>query len=167
MNDASPDAPLLDEAHAAFIQHRVSMTVASHSAESVPSLTRAFGCRVSDDRGEVTVFVAAPQSAALLQNVRDGGAVAVVFSRPSTHETLQLKGTRARTAPAQHGDYAIMRAYAESFCHELEGLGFGAAYAAAMTSALQTQMVGVTFQPSAAFVQTPGPAAGTPLGQTP
>lgn len=41
------DTPLLDEALADFIQHHVSINVATRDAGNLPTLTRALGCRVS------------------------------------------------------------------------------------------------------------------------
>jgi hypothetical protein len=40
----------------------------------------------------------------LLECLRANGAIAAVFSRPSTHQTLQLKGVDAAVGPLAHGD---------------------------------------------------------------
>jgi hypothetical protein len=163
MSGVPPTDPVLDEAHADFIQHHVSMTVASCSAALAPSLVRAFGCRLSADRRCLTVFLALPLSQPVLADLRAGAGIAVVFTRPSTHETLQLKGTGAEIAALADGDRAIMRAYGTSFREELRRLGYPQIFTDAMTAPIEAGAVGVSFVPAAAFVQTPGPAAGQPL----
>jgi hypothetical protein len=164
MNGDPANAPLLDAEHAAFMQRRVSILLGSCSAEGVPSLARAYGCRVSPDRRSVTVFLAVPQSEALLRDLRAGGTVAVVFSRPSTHETLQLKGSVQRISPVEADDRPVMRAYARSFAEEVAPLGFDEAFQNAIMAPVEDEALAVTFVPAAAFVQTPGPSAGQPLG---
>jgi len=167
MNAAQPALPLLDEEHADFIQRRVSISVASCSRECVPTLARGYGCRVAPDRRSVTVFLALPQSEPLLADLRAGGAIAVVFSRPTTHQTIQLKGTQARVVPLEDGDRALMRAYGQSFSGEVRAIGYRDPFASAIVSLVEEEAVGITFTPTAAFVQTPGPTAGQPLAMKP
>jgi hypothetical protein len=164
MNGDPANAPLLDETHAGFIQRRVSILVGSCSADGAPSLARAYGCRVSPDRRSVTVFLAVLQSEALLRDLRAGGTVAAVFSRPSTHETLQLKGSVQRLAPVEPEDRPVMRAYGGSFAEEVAPLGFHAGFQTAIMAPVEHEAFALTFVPAAAFVQTPGPHAGRPLG---
>jgi hypothetical protein len=162
-----PGAPVLDEAHAAFIQHRVSVHVGSCSSERLPSLVRGLGCRVSADRCTVTVFLSVPRSEAVLRDLRAGGRIAVVFSRPSTHETLQLKGPGAAVVPLEHGDRALVRAYGESLAEEIRALGYEDPFVSALAIVAADDAVGIAFRPTAAFVQTPGPSAGQPLERGP
>jgi hypothetical protein len=167
MNAAEPAMPLLDEAHAAFIQRRVAINVASCGAERVPSITRAIGCRVSPDRRTVTVFLSLPRSEQLLRDLRAGGAIAAVFTLPTTHETIQLKGQLATIEALEPDDRAAIRTYAASFIEELKLLGYREPFASAMMSAIEDEAVAVRFAPSAAFLQTPGPNAGQRLGAQP
>jgi hypothetical protein len=160
-------APLLDEARAVFITQRVAMNVASCSAGRVPSLVRAHGCRVSADRRRVTLFVSVPRATAVLADLRAGGAIAVVFSLPRTHETIQMKGARASIVPLEDGDATLMKTYVESFVDELCRLGYREPFVRAMMSSADEESVGVMFEPTAAFVQTPGPNAGSRLERKP
>jgi len=163
MDANQSDSPVLDEAHAAFIQHRVTVHLASCNAERVPSMVRGFGCRVSADRRTVTVFVSAARSEALLRDLRAGGRVAVVFSRPSTHETLQLKARGAAIVAIEDRDRVQLRACGESLADEIRQLGYEEPFVSAVAVVAVDDAVGVSFAPIAAFVQTPGPAAGRPL----
>jgi hypothetical protein len=156
-------APVLDERHADFITHHVSIIAASCSAERVPSVARALGCRVSPDRRTVTVFLPVARAAPVLKDLRAGGAIAVVFSRPTTHETLQLKAAGASIVPLEADDRAGMRAYGDSFMADIRQLGYQDPFASAMVAATGEEAVGVSFSPAAAFVQTPGPSAGQRL----
>ena len=157
------DAPLLDEAHAGFITHHVAINVASCSAARLPSVVRAHGCCVSDDRRCVTLFVSVPRAARLLDDLRAGGGIAAVFTLPHTHETLQLKGACADVVPLAPGDDACIRAYVESFVEELCRIGFKETLVRAVMSSADEESVGLRFEPTAAFVQTPGPKAGSRL----
>ena len=161
------DAPLLDAARADFITHHVAMNVASCSAARVPSVVRAHGCRVSPDRRRVTVFVSVPRAAKVIDDLRAGSCIAVVFTLPHTHETLQLKAARADVVPLAPGDAACIRAYVESLVEELCRVGFKETLGRAVMSSADEESVGLSFEPTAAFVQTPGPKAGSRLERQP
>jgi hypothetical protein len=163
MTTESTDTPLLDAAQAEFLQDRVAINVAARDAHNVPTLTRALGCRVSPDRRRVTVFVSPARAEKLLAGVRDNGAIAAVFTRPSTHETLQLKGRDASVVPLEAGDRESMATHRESFVGELQKIGYTDTFAHGVIAVLNDDAVGVAFTPSAAFVATPGPAAGQRL----
>jgi hypothetical protein len=162
-NSSNAEAPLLDEALAEFIQHHVAINVATRDADNRPTVTRALGCRVSSDRRRITVFVSVPRSGESLRNVHDNGAIAVVFSRPSTHQTFQVKARDASVVVLEAGDRALMANQSTSFVDEIRQIGYRDPFAGAMVSALDEETVGIVFTPKAVFVQTPGPAAGQPL----
>ena len=155
--------PPLDEANAAFIQSGVSLIAASRNAANMPTLARALGCRVSADRRRVTVFVARSQAAVLLDNVVATGTVAVVFTQPSSHRAIQLKGSDAKLLPLEAGDRKIMTALVEGFATELAPLGYSGAFVRALLACPPEDVVAIAFTPDAAFSQTPGARAGAPL----
>lgn len=159
-----PAASLLDARQAALLGGPVSISLASHDAGHGPSLTRAYGCRVSADCLEVAVYVCRRRAADLLRDIAAGAPVAAVFSRPSTHETLQLKAARAALRPLDDDDRAAMAAWGAAFAREITALGYSAPFAEAMLAPLRDETVAVVFAPAAAFEQTPGPVAGRRLG---
>ncbi|UHD17872.1 hypothetical protein [Thiocapsa bogorovii] len=161
------DCPLLDEAQALFLLGPVSISAASHDAAGVPSLARAFGCRVAEDRREVVVFVPTRSGDALLRDLAAGAPIAVVFSRPKTHETLQLKAHAARLEPLGPTDRQRMRASGSAFAAELIALGYSAAFAHALVAPSKEDGVSVVFSPTLLFDQTPGPRAGRRLEPQP
>ena len=158
-----PSAPLLDEAHAAFLCGGVSLVMGTRDRANRPDLVRALGCRVSADRRRVTVIVSAEQAAAALADLRDNRAVALVASQPSTHRTLQLKGFDAAIAAASEQDRILADRYRAALAAELQLIAFGAPFAEALLASDADELLAVSFTPEHAFDQTPGPAAGAPL----
>lgn len=153
----------LDEAQADFLTHHVSILIGSCNQRCEPSVARAYGCRVAADRRSITVFLAVAQAEAVIKDLRGGGGIAAVFSRPTSHRTLQLKGSRADIAALEPGDRELMRRYGKSFAEEVESIGFGASFGTSIMSGCEAEAVAVRFVPIAAFEQTPGPSAGQPL----
>src|SRR5262249_36012579 len=160
---AIESTPVLDKDHAAFIQSGVSINAASSGAGNVPAVARALGCRLSPDRKRVTVFLAASRSAALLEAIAARGRIAVLFSQPTTHRTTQLKGSDAVRAGVEDGDWALIERCAHGFGADLAAAGYGGGLAGLLLDAELADVVAVSFSPSAAFNQTPGPGAGSPL----
>ncbi len=136
---------------------------ASSGLANVPSLDRALGCKVANDRRRVTIFVAEASARVLLEDVRRSGRIAVVFTEPSTHRTIQLKGKDAAVAPAAAADRRIVAAYAEVMVGVLAQVGREKPFVRAALSCPQEGLLAIAFTPTAAFTQTPGPRAGTPL----
>ena len=154
----------LDEEHAAFIQGAVSVVVCSRSADMVPDVVRGCGCRVSRDRGRVTVLVEPARSGSVLDQIVANGMIAVVFSQPSTLRTIQLKGNDARLVRATAADRVIVERHAQAWVDDLCSIGYGREFARALHGFPDRGLAAISFTPAAAFQQTPGPAAGERLG---
>jgi hypothetical protein len=156
-------SPPLDAEHAAFIQGGVSIVAAARNADHETTVTRAVGCRVSADRRQVMILVSATQSAALLADIRANGIIAVVFSQPRRHLAIQLKGVDAAVVPLTDEDPHLIAAYRRRIGQEIAPIGYDDAFVGAVMSIVPSDVVAITFTPSAAFSQTPGPKAGAPL----
>jgi hypothetical protein len=154
---------LIDAQRIAFVTGGVSILAASRGSHNIPVIARAAGCRVCAGRERLALFLATSQAAALLEGVRTTGAIAAVFSQPSTHRTLQLKGGDGTVQPLQAGDAQAMARYAALFAAEFCVAGYPEALARALVWAPETDFVAVCFTPTAAFDQTPGPRAGARL----
>lgn len=141
----------------------VSINTSSSGAEGIPSQCRAFGCRVEGEGHRITVFLAAFQAVDLLRDVAGGRAIAVVFSDPATHRTLQVKGRDAQAEPLVEGDAARVSAYRTDFVQRLRPLGFTEPMIRALLDCPEADLVAVGFTPDSAFNQTPGLQAGAPL----
>ncbi len=161
-----PDAPFrLDPEHVRFMTGGVSINTGSSGEAGLPSQCRAFGCRVDADGGRITVFLSAAPGADLLRDVHRSGAIAVVFSEPPTHRTMQVKGRDAKVEPLREGDPGVVAAYRTAFVDCLLPLGFTERTLRALLDCPDADLVAVGFTPEAAFNQTPGAQAGTPLIQ--
>jgi hypothetical protein len=157
-------APLLDEEHARFILlPGISMTASSRGAGRRPELGRVHGCRVAADRSRVTVLLPGDQYPGLIEALRASRAVAVVFSQPTTHRTIQLKGTDAEVESPDAADRELARRCMEGFVAELAALRYDENVLRAAVWFEPQALVAVSFTPCAAFQQTPGPRAGAPL----
>lgn len=154
---------LLSPEHIAMVDRGVSVIVASRDAALRPSIMRGVGSAISADGTQVTVFLRRNQSRQLMQDIEAGGGLAVVFSEPPTHRTLQLKARQASLRPASPTDQPQLARYLASMQCELAQVGYGPEFAAAMLSAPLEDVVAVQFTPESAFDQTPGPRAGIPL----
>lgn len=154
---------LLDAEHAAFIQSGVSIVAASRHGSNSPTLNRASGCRVSRHRRQITLFFWQQQARPLLEAAAQSGLVAVVFSEPATHRTVQLKGPVTRLAPARRTDARLIRRYRRAFADSLTELGYPSPFAFGLTHGEPDDMGALTFSPTAIYMQTPGPGAGEPL----
>ena len=155
--------PLLDKANATFIQGGVSIVAASRTRKNVPVTARAVGCRVSPDRRTVTLLLPKMSAHDLLDGIRVSKKVAAVFCLPSTHETIQLKGTHAVIGPASKADVNLARRYDDAFVAVICPLGYAEDLIRALVWFDPADLITVTFRLSAAFLQTPGPRAGEPL----
>jgi len=166
MKGGSGAAPL-DAEHAAFVQGGVSVIVATRDAARLADAVRGCGCRVSRDRRRVTVLVDGARSPALLDNIAANGEIAVVFSQPSTHRTIQLKGSDAELVRALPADRRRIAEHRAAWVAELVALGYARPFVEALWGQWPVTLAAVVFTPTAAYQQTPGPAAGQPLRGTP
>ena len=157
------DAPLIDEEVATFLQSGIAMHAASAGPGNVPQVTRVAGCRVAPDRRTVTVYMVESQARALLDDVRANGAIAVVFTKPRSHRTVQLKGTDARTVPVSPADFADVDRQVAGFDADVRAVGFPERFGWTLAGGSPLGLAGIAFTPASAFVQTPGPSAGTTL----
>lgn len=154
---------LIDSALRAFLESGVSIVVASRDADNIPSLGRGYGCRVTG--AMLTVLLCPQESAQLVADVAQTGAVAAVFSRPSTYQTYQIKGQDGRCLPPDPSLAAITDRYLPAFRGELAGIGVPMQLMSSLVAPAQYgDLVGLGFTATAIFQQTPGPGAGEPLG---
>lgn len=157
--------PLLSPAHIGLISRGVSGVVASRDLAHRPSLMRAVGGVITTDGRTVTVYLARRQSRQLLADIASTGRIAVVFSAPRSHETLQVKATRARLREADDSDAPTLARYLAAMTRELGSIGLPPTFAAAMLAFQPDDLVAVSFEPEEAFDQTPGPKAGSAIAQ--
>ena len=150
----------------AMMERGVSVIVASRDADLRPSIMRAVGSHVAEGGRAITVFVTRRQSRQLLQDIAATGHVAVVFSEPATHRTVQVKATRASLRNATAADAPLLGRYLASMEHELQRVWISPPLTRAMLAHELDDVVAIGFEPELAFDQTPGPSAGSRLAGT-
>jgi hypothetical protein len=147
----------------AMMERGVSVIAGSRDADLRPSIMRALGSKVEEGGRKVTIFVSRRQSRQLVQDVAATGYVAVVFSEPSSHRTVQVKARRAVLRNAEAADEPVLARYLASMEHEIQQVGFAPHLTRAMLAHKLEDLVAISFEPEVAFDQTPGPKAGTRL----
>ncbi|MBI5259962.1 MAG: hypothetical protein HY855_25905 [Burkholderiales bacterium] len=157
------DAPALPADLAEFIQSGTSITVAGRDDRLVPSIAKGAACRVGAAGREVTVLLFAEAAEAVLRDIATNRLVAVVFSRPSTNRTVQLKGRDALCVPTAPADVALVRRQLALFAADLGQLGWNDEFVRAVFWHDPAQLMAIRFTPDGAFAQTPGPGAGAAL----
>lgn len=160
---AQPAAPLrLTPDVVAFIQSPVSILVSSQGIDGLPVLARAIVALVTPDGDRIRLCLRSHDAAALLQGAAAHGQVAAMFSRPSTSETIQIKGNAVVIEDTLPADDAARRRYLPAMITELMPLGHGAELVACIVSDHGSPLRILSFRPSVVFDQTPGPGAGEP-----
>ncbi len=152
-----------EEAAFLGIEH-LSIVAASSGPDNTPCVARALGRRLSPDLRRVTLFFSFGEAGELLSHVTGNRKIAAVFSLPSTHESLQLKGSDAAVGRPTKGDLQLVESYRKAFVSHLEKLGYPAPAIQAVLACEADEIAAVTFTPAAAFSQTPGPNAGRAIG---
>jgi hypothetical protein len=145
----------------------VSVIVSASDLNLVPSVMRAVGSQIGGSGERITVFLNRSQSAQLLHNVAVTDRLAVVFSQPSTHRTLQLKARGVRIREAALDDVPALDRYLDSMKAELGTIGIAPSLVSAMLAHQLDDVVALEFTPDEAFDQTPGPRAGQPIMRRP
>jgi hypothetical protein len=147
----------------AFITHGQSITASSRSSRLIPSISRIIACKVSAERNLITLFLARNHGIQWLEDAKNSGSLAVVFSCPSNHETLQIKGDNVKEIAVETADIAILKGATAIFCEDLSSFGFNPLIGQALHHYEDPQLVAIEFTPTAVFEQSPGPNAGKPL----
>jgi hypothetical protein len=150
----------LDPATAEFITGVTSMSIATRDAQLLPTVGKALGCMLGADRRVVTVMIDGEQSARIASDIAGGSPVAVVYSLPATHRTVQIKGMRATVTAATPTQRVRARMHVDAIVEHLVPLGYAEAALRVFFSYTPEALLAVRFTPAAVFAQTPGPRAG-------
>ena len=157
-----PASPIPRE-HLAHLERRVSIIVGTRSSTLQPSVMRGLGCRVQRQPLRVTVLLPGRACEDLLADMRTSDQIAVVFSEPSTHRTVQIKGDEIHIAPATRADLQLLDDYVERLTAEICQLGYPEVLIRGMLTSEPGGIVAVMFTPRASFDQTPGVRPAAPV----
>jgi hypothetical protein len=158
-----PPALILNESNSDFIQAGVSIIASSRVDHNIPVIGRAVGCQISSDRKTIRLLFPTASTMRFLAGIRESGQIAVVFGRPSTHQTIQLKGADAKVVPSRKSDPRLAQQYVRAISDEVSLLGVDEEHVRAIVNLDPKNLTAVSFTSREAYVQTPGPRAGEPL----
>ncbi len=144
-----------------FVESGVSILVGTRDAELRSDATRAVGARVSTDRAQVTIFLALQGAKRALANVANNGQIAVGFSRPFDHYSIQIKGGVTEQRPATDAERVVPERYHAAYVDQLYMVGMPRSITKRF---IVWPSVAVTLDVHEIFVQTPGPGAGKRIG---
>ncbi len=147
---------------AAFCQSGISIVLGSRSADGRAAAGRALACSV-EPGGMVRLFLRRPPNRPFLEAIKQGGGIAATFTRPETHRSIQLKASRARIAAFSSEDKTTVEAQCANFRRELVSVDYTEQFAAGYCAWRDEELATLEFLSEQAFVQTPGPGAGSTL----
>ena len=143
-----------------FAESGVSIMVGTCDAELRPETMRCGGAQVAADRQHVTVWVNAELAQRTLANLQVNPRIAVVFTRPVDHRSVQLKGELVEVRPANEEERVLSDRHLAGFVEQLYCIGMPRA----VTRRLRFWPgMAITFVATELFHQTPGPGAGQRL----
>lgn len=149
---------------ARFLEGPVMIILGTADAAGRPEIGRAIGIRVVAAQGRIELVVSGWQWPGTVANLRATERLAATFSRPADYVTYQLKG-RAALREADEDDLRLADGYRTRTQDALDALGLSPGIADHWLAAREAVVLRLAVEQ--AFVQTPGPAAGSALGSQP
>ena len=161
-HDRIADGSVISSELSAFMQSGIDVSLATVDAGLHPIAGIALACRI-DPTGTVGVLLRKPANLALLDAMAQGGPVAVTFTRPRDHRSIQIKARSARITSVRADDPPEIARQCARMRDELIGAGYSPAFSAAFVAYEPKEIVAIELSPDRIFVQTPGPGAGSEL----
>jgi hypothetical protein len=146
----------------AFIESGVSIVMGVAWPRGQARAGRALAARVMKD-GTIRLVYAEVGNAAITASVAAGGPIAVTFSAPLSHRTVQIKGFFSRQEELQLEDEDGVRQQTDAFAQMLAAVGEPPAFVQAFSDYRSSPLCVLSFPAQEAFEQTPGPGAGQAL----
>lgn len=144
----------------AFIESGLSTLVGTRSADLMPESVRGLGAKGWADRRGLSVYVPAENGRRTIENLRNNGRVAITFSRPLTHVTIQVKGEVVGIREGTAADRGAVEIYRRLFGAHLAECGLSLHVSQRMRI---WPLVVIDVAVHEVFGQTPGPGAGDRL----
>lgn len=151
-----------------FLGCGLSIHVGACNRSGEPQVVRALALRIEPDH-RVSLLLSTPSADGLLAAVGEVPVVALTACQPSTHRAIQVKGRGAELSAADPAQWADRLAFKDRFLAEIEPYGYDEVFVDAWLDVPPEQWRVVTFTPTGAWNQTPGPGAGQamPLHEEP
>lgn len=137
------------------------IALAGIAADGRPIVGKGSGSRADGHR--LRISFRKPSNEQLIEAVRRGSPIAVTFSQPTTHASIQFKARAARIDDPEKEDLLAAQRQRELFSAELIECAYSAEFAEGYTAFAPHELAVLEFTPEESFDQTPGPAAGARL----
>lgn len=159
-----PSPAILTPELVRFVTSHLSIHIAASDGGGQATLVRGLGCRADPAvAGGLRLLAARPQAEPVLRGIAADGRVAVVFSEPETHRTVQLKARDARVLAPDDDDTALLAPYTDTLVTRLACVGTPEPFVRALLACPPDELIVVCATPDEVFGQTPGPLAGERL----
>lgn len=151
-----------------FLGCGLSIHVGACNRSGEPQVVRALALRIEPDH-RLSLLLSTPSADGLLAAVSEVPVVAITACQPSTHRAIQVKGRGAELCAADPAQWPERLPFKHRFLAEIEPYGYDETFADAWLDVPPEQWRVVTFTPTGAWNQTPGPGAGQaiPLHEDP
>lgn len=160
-HSAEHGAGLTDEI-VAFIESGVSIVMGVAGPDGRARPGRALAARVRSD-GTIRLIYPREGNAAITACAHSGQPIAVTFSAPLSHRTVQIKGFSSRSEQMQPEDESCARQQTDVFAATLAAVGEPPMFIQAFCDFRSSPLCVLSFPAQEAFEQTPGPGAGRAL----
>lgn len=137
------------------------IALASVSFDRRPMVAKGVG--YVETGAYLRVTLRRPPNERLIEAILRGAPVAVTFSQPTTHRSVQFKARDARLEEPDAEDYAAAERQRGKFSAELLDSAYSAEFTDRYTTFAPHELAVIELRPDDAFDQTPGPAAGARL----
>lgn len=158
---ARPRVALSDEV-VSFIESGVSIVAAVVGPVGRAQTGRALAARVLPD-ATIRIIFADEGNESVAASAQTGGPIAVTFSAPMSHKTLQIKGYSSSFDEVDPADEVIVERQCDAFAGVLRATGHPPAFVQAFLDYRHSKQWVVSFPAHEAYEQTPGPGAGRTL----
>jgi hypothetical protein len=141
-----------------FVHGAVLTLVGTRDARLRPTITWAWGARVSAATDEISAFVPDVEIDRTRSNLAHNGVVAYTVVDPISHESYQFKGKLAGMRPTTDEERAV-----QEILRNKIGAKLTMFRPELVTGYTLVPSTALTFKVEQVFVQTPGPGAGRQL----
>jgi predicted pyridoxine 5'-phosphate oxidase superfamily flavin-nucleotide-binding protein len=152
---------MIPESLVAFVHGPTLSWIGTRDARLRPSVSWAFGARVSPDRDEITVFIPDIEAEQTKRNAEQNRLIAVTVVDGTSHEAYQFKGKLVGLRPTNEEERAVQD------IHRSKVISYIAPVMPHATGLFDNYRLypstALTFRVEQAFIQTPGPDAGKRL----
>jgi hypothetical protein len=145
-----------------FIQSGVSVIVGVVGPDGRAKAGRGLAARVVAG-GAIRLMYPAEGNEAITTSAQSGGPIAVTFSAPISHRTLQLKAGASQIEQLGPEDWISLGAQMDAFAGVLRAIGFPPPFVQSFCDNRSASICVLSLVPQAAYEQTPGPGAGREL----